>query len=82
MSDLSKRCDLCRQTSVSWPETFTVIGPLDLCGNCYWEYRELIQDIADYFNRWGWAPMSEEKRRYFKLHDSRPESRSGRSGCA
>ena len=61
MNELSKRCDVCRQSVVCWPQIFTVIGPLDLCGNCYWKYRGLIQEIADYFNSHGVLPTARRK---------------------
>jgi hypothetical protein len=45
-----KRCDICRHTTVSWPGVMTVLGPRDLCGNCYWRYRALVEEIANFFN--------------------------------
>jgi hypothetical protein len=53
MNEPSKRCDICRRAAVCWPGVFTVIGPRDLCGDCYWDYRALILAMADYFNRHG-----------------------------
>ena len=51
-----KRCDLCRQSVVSWPGVFTVIGPLDLCGVCYWRYRAIVESLAEFFNQFGRVP--------------------------
>jgi len=50
MSNMCKKCDICRQSVVSWPQIFTVLGPRDLCGNCYWRYRELIEQIDAFFH--------------------------------
>ncbi len=48
-----KRCEMCRVVGVQYPATFTVLGPRDLCGECYFDYRALILAMADYFNRHG-----------------------------
>jgi len=45
-----KLCDICHQSAVCWPSTFTVVGPRDLCGNCYWRYRDLLEQMEAFFN--------------------------------
>ncbi len=50
MSEPTKRCDICRQATVSWPGIFTVLGPRDLCGTCYWHYRELLEQLAAFLH--------------------------------
>ena len=49
MCQLNKPCDICRHAPVAWPEIFTVLGPRDLCGTCYWRYRELLERLAAFF---------------------------------
>jgi len=49
MSGTAKQCDICRSAVVSWPEVFTVLGPRDLCGTCYWRYREVVEQLAAFF---------------------------------
>jgi hypothetical protein len=50
MDQPDKQCDICRRAVVSWPEVFTVLGPRDLCGTCYWRYREVVEQLAAFFN--------------------------------
>lgn len=50
MSTPTKRCDICHQAVVSWPQIFTVIGPRDLCGTCYWRYRALLEKLGAFFS--------------------------------
>jgi hypothetical protein len=56
MNNPCKRCDICRQSVVCWPGIFTVLGPMDLCGNCYWRYRRLMEATAQYFNEYRHLP--------------------------
>jgi hypothetical protein len=48
MTDNSKLCDHCHSQPASWPRTLTVVGPMDLCGPCYWHYLHLIEGLATY----------------------------------
>jgi hypothetical protein len=57
MNDHYKRCDICHQAVVCWPGIFTVLGPMDLCGNCYWRYRRLVESMAQYFNEYRHLPV-------------------------
>jgi hypothetical protein len=59
MSD-PRRCDICRRAVVCWPRTLTVLGPMDLCGSCYWRYVRLVESIANYFNQNGRLPKESE----------------------
>lgn len=47
--DKSGRCQRCRSASVYWPRTLTVLGPMDLCGDCYWKYLRAIEPLEAYF---------------------------------
>jgi hypothetical protein len=49
MCQHTKHCDICHRAIVSWPRVFTVIGPRDLCGTCYWRYREIVDQLAAFF---------------------------------
>jgi bacterioferritin-associated ferredoxin len=51
MNEIDKMCDICRRSAYRWPQTFTVIGPRNLCGRCYVWYRQLLEEIAAFFNR-------------------------------
>jgi hypothetical protein len=53
MTELCKRCDICHHRVVCWPQVFTVLGPRDLCGPCYWHYRELLEQFAAFFEAEG-----------------------------
>ena len=44
------RCQRCGRSAICWPRTLTVVGPMDLCGNCYWEYLRAIQPLEAYFS--------------------------------
>jgi len=48
MTDTCKICDHCRAQVACWPRTLTVVGPMDLCGPCYWHYLHLIEGLASY----------------------------------
>ncbi len=47
--DTPARCQRCRRSSVYWPRTLTVIGPIDLCGDCYWEYVDSLASLEAFF---------------------------------
>jgi hypothetical protein len=49
LTKLCQRCDICPQGLVGWPGIFTAIGQLDLCGICYWRYRDLTDQLAAFF---------------------------------
>lgn len=49
MSEQVVWCERCRGSVVCWPQTMTVIGRLDLCGDCYWQYVRLLDRVAKYF---------------------------------
>ena len=49
MNETTKRCDICGQGTVCWPGIFTVLGPRDMCGICYWHYRELLEQLEAFF---------------------------------
>lgn len=49
MCQLNKRCDICHNAAVSWPQIFTVVGPRDLCGTCYWRYRDIVEQLSKFF---------------------------------
>jgi hypothetical protein len=51
MNETGKVCDICHRSVVCWPGVFTVLGPRDLCGGCYWRYRQLMDEIAAFWNR-------------------------------
>jgi hypothetical protein len=61
MTETDKKCDICHQSSVTWPGALTVLGPLDLCRNCFWQYREQLVELATFFNRHGRLPMRAPK---------------------
>ena len=39
----AEMCDICGNSAVAWPQVFTVIGPKNMCGDCYWRYRRLVR---------------------------------------
>jgi hypothetical protein len=51
MNEVDPMCDICRRSAYCWPGIFTVVGPRNLCGRCYAEYRQLLDEIATFFNR-------------------------------
>lgn len=48
-SSQPNRCQRCGQAGICWPHTLTIIGQIDLCGECYWEYRRAIKPLQAYF---------------------------------
>jgi hypothetical protein len=49
MSPFTIPCDICHHTPATWPNHPTVLGPHNLCGNCYWRYQEVLEQIAAFF---------------------------------
>ena len=50
MSNLNQPCDVCGQAVVSWPAVVTILGTMDLCGVCYWRYREIMDEMVAFVN--------------------------------
>ena len=66
MTTTCKYCDRCHRATVCWPRTPTAVGPLDLCGSCYWEYFHLVEGLATFYrplqsDRRGLAPGDQER---------------------
>jgi hypothetical protein len=49
MSEQCKYCDICRTRVVCWPQILTILGPRDMCPACYFRYRELLEDLVNFF---------------------------------